>query len=91
VTEPSFDSLELAEKISALAKEVGMQNVWAILNKIPSDQVALKVRGELAERAVPVIGSIGYDPEVFEAGLEGRPVRDGQAKKDVEAILDQLL
>jgi CO dehydrogenase maturation factor len=91
VTEPSFDSLELAEKISALAEEVGMESVWAILNKIPSDQVAVKVKGEMERREVPVIGSIGYDPEVFEAGLEGRPVRDSQAERDVKKILDQLL
>jgi CO dehydrogenase maturation factor len=91
VTEPSFDSLELAEKISALAKEVGMDSVWAILNKISSEQVATKLSTELKERDVPVIGSIGYDPEVFEAGLEGRPVRDGQAERDIQEILDQLL
>lgn len=91
VTEPSFDSLELAEKISILAKEVGMDNVWAVLNKIPSEELASRLGAQLKDRAVPVIGSIGYDAEVFEAGLEGRPVRDSQAERDIQEILDQLL
>jgi CO dehydrogenase maturation factor len=91
VTEPSFDSLELAEKISALAREVGMDSTWAILNKIASKQVASRLGEELKQRAVPVIGSIGYDAEVFQAGLEGRPVRDSEAQRDVEEILDELL
>ena len=91
VTEPSFDSLELAEKISALAREVGMESVWAILNKISSEQVASRLMEELEERSVPVLGSIGYDAEVFEAGLEGRPVRDSRAERDIEGIVDQLL
>jgi CO dehydrogenase maturation factor len=91
VTEPSFDSLELAEKISSLAREVGMDSAWAILNKISSEQVASKVGEELKERAVPVIGSIGYDAEVFQAGLEGRPVGESEVERDIEEILDQLL
>lgn len=91
VAEPSFDSLELAEKIIALAREVGMDGAWAVLNKIPSEQVASRLGQQLKERAVPVIGSIGYDPEVFQAGLEGRPVRDSQAERDIEGIVDRLL
>jgi CO dehydrogenase maturation factor len=91
VTEPSFDSLELAEKISSLAREVGMDSAWAILNKISSEKVASKVGEELEQRAVPVIGSIGYDAEVFQAGLEGRPVGESAAERDIEEILDQLL
>jgi CO dehydrogenase maturation factor len=91
VTEPSFDSLELAEQISTLAREVGMDSAWAVLNKIASKQVAAKLGEELKQRAVPVIGAINYDSEVFEAGLEGRPVRDSEAQRDVDEILDQLL
>jgi len=91
VTEPSFDSLELVEKISILAKEVGMDSVWAVLNKISSEELASRLTAQLKERAVSVIGSIGYDAEVFEAGLEGRPVGGSQAERDIKRILDQLL
>jgi len=91
VTEPSFDSLELAEKINALAAEVAVERVWTILNKIGSKEIASRVREELAQRDVSVIGSIGYEPEIFQSGLEGRPVRCDRVETDVGSILDRLL
>jgi CO dehydrogenase maturation factor len=91
VTEPSFDSVELAEKMNTLAAEVGVERVWTILNKVMSKEIALRLREELEGRDISVIGSIGYDPEVFQAGLEGRPIHSGEAEKNIASILDQLL
>ena len=91
VTEPSFDSLELAQKINALAAEVGVERVWTILNKIGSEEIASRMRKELEQRGVSVVGAIGYEPEIFEAGLEGRPVRRDKLETDIGGILDQLL
>ena len=45
----------------------------------------------MAQKGVPVIGSIGYHPEVTEAGLEGRPVRCADAEREIDSGLDQLL
>ncbi len=91
VTEPSFDSLELAEKISTLATEVGIESVWAILNKATSEEIALRLRGELEGKGIAVIGSIGYEAEIFQAGLEGRAVCSDKVEGDIESILDRLL
>jgi CO dehydrogenase maturation factor len=91
VTEPSFDSLELAEKINALAAEVGVERVWTILNKIGSEEIASLVTKRLEERGVSVIGSIRYEPEIFQSGLEGRPVHRDRIETDIGGILDQLL
>jgi len=91
VTEPSFDSLELAEKINSLAAEVGVERVWTILNKIGSEEIASRLREKLEERGISVIGSIGYEPEIFQSGLEGRPVRRDRVETDIGRILDQLL
>jgi CO dehydrogenase maturation factor len=91
VTEPSFDSLELAEKISALAAEVGVERVWTVLNKIGSEEIASRLRKELEEKKISVIGSIGYEPEIFEAGLEGRPIRRDKLETDIESMLDRVL
>lgn len=91
VVEPSFDSLELAEKIHALATEVGMEHIWTILNKVMSEEIALKLREELERKSISVIGSIGYDPEIFQSGLEGGPLRGSEAERDIGKILDQLL
>jgi CO dehydrogenase maturation factor len=69
VTEPSYDSLELAEKIGALATQVGAKEIWAILNKISSEEMGRRLREELERRNIHVIGSLQYDPEVLQAGL----------------------
>jgi len=91
VTEPSFDSLELAKRIAVLATEVEAKSTWAILNKVSSEQILLRLRGELERAGIAVIGSIGYEPEILQAGLEGRPVCSDKVEEDVERILDQLL
>ena len=91
VTEPSFDSLELAGKIDQLAKEIGNKSSYAILNKVASEEIGLTLREELARRDVTVIGSIGYDPGIFQAGLSGDPLCSGKAAGEIERILDQLL
>jgi CO dehydrogenase maturation factor len=91
VTEPSFDSVELAEKIRSLATEVGMEGVWTILNKVTSEGISLRLKEQLKERGMSVLGSIGYDPEILQTGLEGHPVRSGEAEKSVASILDQLV
>jgi CO dehydrogenase maturation factor len=91
VTEPSLDSLELAEKIVTLAGDVGVDRAWAILNKVPSEEMAATLREELKRRGVLVIGSIGYDQEVLRSGLEGRPIRGGNAERQIERVVDQLL
>jgi len=91
VTEPSYDSLELAEKISTLAAEVGMNPVRAILNKMGTKEIASRLRRELEDKGLSVLGSIGYEPEIFQAGLEGRPVRRDNLETDIGGIMDQLL
>jgi len=91
VVEPSFDSLELADKINTLATEVGMDNTWTILNKVMSEEIALKMRDELEKKGISVIGSVGYDPDIFQAGLEGRLLQASKSEREMGKILDQLL
>jgi len=91
VVEPSYDSVELAEKMNALATQAGVDSTWTVLSKITSEEIGLKLRAALAKRGISVIGSIAHDPEIAQAGLEGRPFQESQAQRDVAAILDQLL
>lgn len=91
VVEPSFDSLELAEKINALASEVGMNHIWAVLNKIPSEELGLKLSDELKGKGLNVIGSISYDPDISFSSLEGRLLRGDKALKEAAEILNHLL
>jgi CO dehydrogenase maturation factor len=91
VTEASLDSLELAEKISTLADDVGITGVGAILNKITSEDMALRLREALAGRGIPVLGSIGYDPGILQSGFDGRPIHSPNAEAAIERVVDQLL
>ena len=91
VTEASLDSLELAEKIGALAGDVGITGVWAILNKVTSEEMALRLTEELASRGIAVIGSIGYDPGILQSGFDGRPIQSPNAEAAIERVVDQLL
>jgi CO dehydrogenase maturation factor len=91
VVEPSFESLQLASRIMALAADAGVIRTSAILNKIASDEMAAKLKEELRKRGIEPIGTVRYDPEIFQATLEGRAPRDGTAAEDVKGIVDALL
>ncbi len=91
VVEPSFESLQLAEKVSSLATEIGINNTWAVLNKVTSTEMASTLKEELRKRNINVIGGIPYDPEIFEACLEGRLLQGEEAAKEIGRVLDTLL
>lgn len=88
--EPSYESISLAERIQSLATGIE-KNVWAVLSKITSDDVALKLRAELEKRNIAIIGVLPNDPVVFQACLEGRALGQGGAANQAGKILDFLL
>ena len=90
VVEPSIDSLEIAEKISELSHQIEIADVWVVLNKINSEEVAARLEDYLNERDISVIGTIHQHPEIFESCLEGHPIRGRVAAEDVDKILDFL-
>ncbi len=90
VVEPSIDSLEVAERISELSAQIEIADVWAVLNKITSEEIAARLRDYLSKRDIRVIGSIHQDPEIFQSCLEGRPIVGKVAVGDVNKILDFL-
>jgi CO dehydrogenase maturation factor len=87
--EPSFESILVAEKIKSLAAGIDKQ-VWAVLNKIDSENIALKLTGELKTRGLEVVGVVPHDPMVFEACLEGRALGEGKAFRAAGKVLDFL-
>ncbi|RLC72120.1 MAG: ATP-binding protein [Chloroflexi bacterium] len=91
VVEPPFESLEVAEKIHNLAAGIGIGNVWAVLNKVPSEEIARKLEEELRKRGIDVIGCIHLDPEVFKSSVEGGILRKGKAAQEIKDVLDSML
>lgn len=90
LVEPSFESVVTAEKIRDITGGLKKQ-VVAVLNKVPSEKVAGKLKEELKSRDIRIIGAIPDDPVVFDACLEGRALEKGKAFEAAEKILDVLL
>jgi CO dehydrogenase maturation factor len=91
VVEPSFESLELEGRIDSLATGTGIKNVSAIINKVPSDDIASKLEDELAKRSIDVIGCIHHDSELLDSSLEGGALRTGRAADEIRGVLDLVL
>jgi CO dehydrogenase maturation factor len=91
VVEPSFESLELALKVKQLAAGAGVSGTWAILNKITSEKIAIRLKDELGKRGIEVIGIVHHNPKIFEACLEGHRLDEGIASKEANAIVETVL
>jgi CO dehydrogenase maturation factor len=90
VVEPSLDSLEIAEKISELASQIQVANIWVVLNKTTSEEIIARLTDYLSKKDINVIGSISHNQEIFESCLEGRPIQGRAAAEEVNKILDFL-
>ncbi len=90
VVEPSIDSLEIAVKINELAHQIQIGDVWAVLNKVTTDDIAARLKGYLQEHDIEAIGVIHQNEEIFASCLEGRPIGRGAAREDVDPLLDFL-
>jgi len=91
VVEPSFESLQLAERVNSLSAGIGIKNVRAILNKVPSEDIASKLESELGKRGMDTIGCIHYDTEIFHSCLEGLSLANGSAGEEIRAVFDSLI
>jgi CO dehydrogenase maturation factor len=90
VVEPSRESIVLAEKIRDLAKGAGVNNIFAILNKITSENLTFELKNILGQKKIEIIGTIHYQPAIFKACLEGQPL-DKLRGREIEEIVDFLL
>jgi CO dehydrogenase maturation factor len=90
VVDPSLDSLEIAGRIHLLSTQLAIGDVWAVLNKIPSQTFVPRLTAELNRRGVSVIGSIRHDPEIFESTLEGFPLAGPLAEEDIDKVVELL-
>jgi CO dehydrogenase maturation factor len=90
VVDPSFESVQLAGRVSAMAAEAGISSLRAVLNRVDSDDIGRRLRDALADRDIDVVGVIPYDQHVFEAGLEGGAVTPGDLAGSIEEIVGSL-
>jgi CO dehydrogenase maturation factor len=91
VVEPSFEALQLAERVNSLSSGIGIKNIRAILNKAPSDEIVSKLKSELVKRSIDTIGCIPYDAEIFRSGFEGLSLANGSAGEEMRDVFDSLV
>lgn len=83
VVEPGKGSVETAYRIRELAKDIGLERIRAVANKIRSERDR-----DFLLAAMPdfeFLGFIPYDQSVIEAGLGSFPVSDSSS-----VVIDQL-
>jgi len=91
VVEPPLESVNVGQKIHELAKGIGIKNVWAVMNKVPSGEIATRLKTELQERHIEVIGCIYFDADIFRSSLEGKIPIDGVAIREIKEVMDCIL
>lgn len=94
VTEPYFRSLETSGRVVPLARELGLERVWIVANKVRSDRDEAAIREYCARRGFEVVGLVPFDEAVGEADHRGQSLIDYQAAapavRAVEQLADQL-
>jgi CO dehydrogenase maturation factor len=90
VVEPYFRSMETARRVSDLARELGVQDVAAVLNKIrnPADREA--VTAYCGAHGLTIAGEIPYDDQLAEAERAGQPPLDYQPDSPSMRAIRQL-
>lgn len=93
VVEPSSRSIETAKNIAGMAKQLGIKQVAAILNKITDAEQVEAIKSRLAD--IPVLGSLPYSVAMQRADLELKPAFEADmelvnALKDAKAKLMDL-
>ena len=91
VVEPPLESVNVGQKIHDLASGIGIKNVWAVMNKVPSEEIAMRLKAELQKRRIEVIGCIYFDADIFSSSLEGRIPVNGVAVRETREVMDNVL
>jgi CO dehydrogenase maturation factor len=74
VVEPTRRSLGTAVQIKRLAKDIGLERLWLVGNKVRNDEEAEFLKAETP--GIPVLGFLPADLKVQEADRLGIPVYD---------------
>ncbi len=78
VTEPYYRSLETVGRIVPLARELGIEHIWAVANKVRSPRDEEILRSYCSERGIEIGGVVPFDEAIQEADREGRALIDYQ-------------
>ena len=91
VVEPGRHSIETAQTIIGLARDLGVENIAAVGNKIRADKDRDFITGSLP--GLEFLGFLPYDPAITEADLADKPLYAASAttRQAVKKVYDKLL
>jgi CO dehydrogenase maturation factor len=91
VVEPGRRSLETAQTITGLARDLGVENLAVVGNKIHEESDKEFIRSGLP--GMEILGFIPYDPDIIEADLANRPLFSASplATREVRDIYTRLI
>jgi CO dehydrogenase maturation factor len=95
VAEPYYRSLEAASRTFSLANELKIPHVYAVANKVRSDDDREAIESYCAQHGMPVISVVPFDEQFVAAEQAGQAPADFAAGspglRAIEAMADQLV
>lgn len=95
VVEPSVKSLETAKRVDRLAKDLGIERVLVVGNKVATPYDREIIERFCRESGIPLLAMIPYDGAIKEADAEGRaPIDaapDSPGMVSIRGICDALM
>ena len=88
VVEPGLKSLETAERIKRLARDIGIKEIVCVVNKVSNLEEEEFVRFKLGNLGIKIIGTIPNDPLVVKADMEGKALVDYPDSEALASIKD---
>lgn len=90
VVEPYYRSMETARRVADLARELGVSDVAAVLNKVRNDADRDAVAAFCASHQLPIAGEVPYDGELADAERAGTPPLDYRPDSPSMTAIRQL-
>ena len=94
VTEPYYRSLETARRTLPLARNLGINHIYAVVNKYRSAEDEKAVTDFCKKNDLEIIAKIPFDSDVTQADLEGKSLydfnSDSTVVKEVEKLAETL-
>ncbi|MDQ6787803.1 MAG: hypothetical protein M3033_13425 [Acidobacteriota bacterium] len=94
VTEPYYRSLETARRTLPLARSLGINHIYAVVNKYRSAEDDKAVTDFCKNNDLEIIAKIPFDSDVTQADLEGKSLYDFNSEslvvKEVEKLAEIL-
>jgi CO dehydrogenase maturation factor len=84
VVEPGTRSLDTAENIQRMAKELGIRKILAVANKVSSEKERKKIKERLDAMGLPLLAIIPKNDGLVTADLNGMPVIDAP---DIQPVI----